>query len=167
MGHSIASATKLKAQERRTAMLEARREGLTYEQIGKRFGCSKTRAHAIITEEFARLQRHRLGAAEAALAQELKRLDRLLAVHWKKAVDRQNPSLASAELVLKIHDRKAKLLGLNAPQQQEVKAKIGPLSDSEALEQARRLGLEIPDASIPLLPEPGAASDVPSGQTQE
>ena len=60
--------------------------------------------------------------ADEIREEEVRRLDRLIAAYWPRALGAggSDPSPKAAEVVYKAMDRRAKLLGLDAPVKQEV-----------------------------------------------
>jgi hypothetical protein len=83
--------------------------GATFAQIGAELGITSQAAQKAVR---AGLKEHTREAAETLLPLEMERLDRLLLAWWQDAV---TGSVAAAQLVLKIMERRAKLLGLDAP----------------------------------------------------
>jgi hypothetical protein len=75
-------------------------------------GCSLQRAHRIIVGEFERLTRERAEAAQALVSQEAERLERLHRAHWDKAL---TGDLDATDRIIKLMNRRAKLLGLDVP----------------------------------------------------
>ena len=98
-----------RAQNAREA-LELRLQGLTFDQIGARMGFSRQRAHAIVAEELARVNAERSESAVLLRNIEAERLDRLLAAVWPMA---SVGILTAVDRVLRIMERRARLLGLD------------------------------------------------------
>jgi hypothetical protein len=106
---SAAKAVKLQRQQ---AALELRRMGIGYVEIGNRLGIGKSQAHRLVQAglEDARAQ---IGAeANELKSEEISRLDAMLAGLWPDARKGQQ---GAVDRVLKIMERRAKLLGLDAP----------------------------------------------------
>jgi hypothetical protein len=112
MAHSHSSAAKVQAAERRLQALELRKKGQTFAQIGKALGCSEQRAHFIVTQELQRLNRVRAEAAAEVARLEAERLDGLHAAFWDKAV---GGDVDAANVIIKLANRRARLLGLDQP----------------------------------------------------
>jgi hypothetical protein len=115
---------------------------MTFRQIGADLGFTEQRAHAIVTQELARLNARRAEAAEAVSRLELERLDALLRAVWDKAVGGDVKAIAAA---LKIVERRAALLGLglvrhevNVKQTHELN--VTAVIDRYAAELGRQLG---------------------------
>jgi hypothetical protein len=123
MGHSKTSATRIKAAERRTQALALRRGGATFGQIAAFLGVSEARAHKIVTQQLQRLNKTRAESAAAVLRLELERLDGLFMALWPKA---RSGDGAAVDRVLAIMARRAKLLGLDAPEKRELSGSPGP-----------------------------------------
>jgi len=115
--HSKTSAATIEASERRTEFLNLRIEGKTFAEIGAALGVSPQRAHAVVTEELQKLNAERAEAAAEVTRLELERLDKLLAGVWEQATAGDGPAL---DRVLAIMNRRARLLGLDAPRKQEL-----------------------------------------------
>lgn len=91
--------------------------GATYAQIGERLGISKQAAHEYVTTELALLRAQTAEAAEQVRDLELARLDAVLVPQLKAAIE---GSQGAVDRVLRIQERRAKLLGLDAPTKSEV-----------------------------------------------
>jgi hypothetical protein len=122
MPHSKNSKTRIAAAQRHTEALQLRLAGLTYRQIGERLGYTEQRAHRVVTEELARLNAERAEQAAEVTRLELERLDALLAVVWPKA---ERGEMGALDRVLAIMNRRARLLGLDAPEKRELTGKDG------------------------------------------
>ena len=114
-----------KTSSRRTAArlkaiqaVELRRSGLTYMQIGRLLRVCESQAYRLVDGELARMSRE---PTEAVRNLELLRLDRLLMAHWDGAL-RGDP--VATDRVLKIMDRRARYLGLDAPARIDLRAEL-------------------------------------------
>ena len=108
--------------------LDMRLGGSTYRQIGAALAVS----HATAFSDVQRMLREY--AAEPATQvrdAEVARLDRLMAGHWDKAI---NGDVNSTRTVLTIMDRRAKLLGLDAPQKLDVTGWIREMAEAEGID---------------------------------
>jgi hypothetical protein len=103
--------TGLRVTERVSQALELRRAGHTFDEIGRAMGCTRQRAHQLVRKGMARIMESADETAKEVRALELSRLDGVLLSHWPK---RDNPR--SAEVVLRVCERRSKLLGLDAPE---------------------------------------------------
>lgn len=121
--------------------LEMRRRGLSYPRIAEALGVSLTTAYKYVDYELTRLAAERRMEGEKVLEIELSRLDRLTAKAMELAVKGSVPHM---EIVLKMMDRRAKLLGLNAPTKHEVT--VGEqrnLPDAALYERTQKLLLRL------------------------
>ncbi len=95
--------------------LELRRKGYSYPQIADELGVSLSTAYRYVNNELERLAKERRMEGEKVLEIELATLDRLT----KAVIERcEEGSLDHIETLLKLMDRRAKLLGLNAATRQ-------------------------------------------------
>jgi hypothetical protein len=117
MSESKNSARRIEAAERRTKALELRKAGHTFKAIGQALGCSEQRAHKIVTKELARLNSRRAEQGSEVTRLELERLDALHAALWLRAI---KGDLDAFDRVLRLMQRRAALLGLDAPTKREV-----------------------------------------------
>ena len=96
--------------ERQARALELRKAGLTYQQIADALGYgSHSAAQKAIQSGLKAIIRE---PAEELRTLELERLDKMLASHWP-AVTKGH--VRSTEVALRIMERRAALLGLDAP----------------------------------------------------
>jgi hypothetical protein len=126
-----ARARKVRDQLRRTQMLDMRLQGLTFASIGEAFGTSGNNVEQIVARSLARAERR---PAELLLKQEIEELERLrtrameilgaphLRIEAGKPVQVNGrflpdaaPTLRAIEVLLRIAERRARLLGLDAP----------------------------------------------------
>lgn len=107
-------AQKAVVAERRKKALELRKAGATYDDIGKQLGISK---HAAYKHVMAALKEIREEVAEDArdvLRLELERLDYMQMRLWQQVQQGHN---GAVDRVLRIMERRAKLLGIDNVQQ--------------------------------------------------
>ena len=90
--------------------LDMRLGGASYRQISKALGVPLATAHRHVQQM---LREYATEPATQVRDMEVARLDRLLSAHWGKAT---NGDINATRMVLTIMDRRAKLLGLDAPQ---------------------------------------------------
>ena len=103
---------RLSAAERRARVVKLRRGGRTFTEIGQEMGITKQAAHNAYKAALRHLCDEMVEDAKQLRAMECNRLDRLLRAWWSRALDGNE---RAAEIVLRIHDRRAKLLGIDAP----------------------------------------------------
>lgn len=106
---STAKAVKLQRQQ---AALEFRRAGLGYVEIGNQLGIGKSQAHRLVTEALKEAAAQVVEDADVLRAEEVSRLDGMLRGLWQ---DARKGNVGAVDRVLKIMERRAKLLGLDAP----------------------------------------------------
>ena len=113
-----------KATLRRAKALLLRKAGMTYEQIGEMMGCTRQNAHQLVTKALQEIRIKGEQDAEEIKLLELERLDTFFMGLWQNA---KKGNVQALDRALKIMERRAKLLGLDAP------SKIAPTSpDGEA-----------------------------------
>lgn len=135
---------KQRARERERNVLALRLQGATFEQIGTQLRISTQGAE----KSYKRALR-RIPEKEAILARKeaLTRLDSLRVLAWTrlKGMDRSDPNYdAAVQSVLRIEQREAKLLGLDAPRQLEVQT----YQDPDALAENQKLQTMLAKLSI-------------------
>lgn len=101
-------------QARRLEALDLRKSGASYRAIGQRLGVSHEQARLDIMACLAELAERQHEDTAQYRQLELERLDRLQMALWVKAVA-SPPDTRAALAVLRIFERRAKLLGLDAP----------------------------------------------------
>ena len=114
--------------------LDLRLAGASYRQIGSQLKVSHVQAQRDVHHM---LQEVAGEPAEKVRHAELARLDRLLLAHWPAAVSGDQKATA---MVLQIMDRRARYLGLDAPQKIDLTAWIRDMAEREGIdpEQAVR-----------------------------
>lgn len=106
---SAATARKL---ERQVKALELRRMGKGYVEIAAALGIGKSQAHRLVQAGLADARAQVQADAGDLKAEEISRLDAMLAGLWP---DARKGSQGAVDRVLKIMERRARLLGLDAP----------------------------------------------------
>ena len=107
---AITPQQKIAARERMAKALELRKAGMTYQQIATALDYGSVSAsHKAVCTALKSLIRE---PAEEVRTFELERLDKMLSSHWP-AVTKGH--VRSTEVVLRIMERRAALLGLDAP----------------------------------------------------
>jgi hypothetical protein len=108
-------AQRAKTAERRAKAIALRLAGLDYPVIAQRLGYSSRQAAAKDVERALATNLAEVGRSADELREiELMRLDRLQAAAWQKAVT-NGGDLRAIDTVLRIIDRRCKLLGLDGP----------------------------------------------------
>jgi len=105
----------IKAAETALRALELRKAGATYETIAQMLGyASKSTAFTAVNRIMSQTKRE---ATKEAFEMELRRLDDLMMTLWPLA--RAGDNMAAIDRVLRIMERRAKLLGLDAPEKSQ------------------------------------------------
>lgn len=102
--------------ERMARAIQLREQGATYEQISTTLGVSKKRAYEDVRDALKEITRE---PAEDLFKIELQRLDRLWQVAFKAAL---SGDMTAMDRAIKLIDRRAKLLGLDAPKELKINA---------------------------------------------
>jgi len=102
----------IEAQERRKKAVELRRMGWSYSRIANQIGMTKSSAHKAVTKALSETQGLLDADADLLRAQEADRLDSLQSFFW---IDASKGNIKAAERIMRIMERRAKLLGLDAP----------------------------------------------------
>jgi hypothetical protein len=120
--------------------------GASYKEIGQRLGLSCSAAHKMVMRVLEKDQRKTAEDRERLLQMELMRLDRMQLGLWSQA---KAGNQGAVDRVLRIQERRAKYLGLDAPNRHELTGKDGDpmeireepgqLSDEELLEQGAHI----------------------------
>jgi hypothetical protein len=110
------------AAERRVQAFELRKGGASYRAIGRALGVSEAQAHRDVMGRLSQLAKLEEGAADDVRKLELERIDGIILGHYGRA---QNGDDKAARVVLQAMERRAKLLGLDAPVKQELTGKDG------------------------------------------
>jgi hypothetical protein len=144
----------LRTMDRAAKALEMKRDGATYDAIGKKLGITRQAAWKLIQNRFADIRKQTEESAEDVRDQQLMRLDGFLFALRGK-VKRGDPR--AIDSALRIEDRRAKLLGLDAPSRTEVS---GPDGGAIEIEDARgQLAEALARLAPQDEPEPGPSGD--------
>lgn len=108
---SKTSAIRVKSSERQARALALRAAGATFQQIGDQLGITRQSAHEHVTRGIARHVADADTAASELVVLETLRLDTLQSAVWRAAV---SGDLRAVDRVLRIMERRARLLGLDA-----------------------------------------------------
>ena len=127
---TAATPLHVRTEEKRATALGLRSAGATYREIAAQMDVTLSYAYALVMDGLADIRQDARESAEETKEIELGRLDRLY-LRFRKKLDGQgdNPDEATGLQLLRIMERRAKLLGLDAPQE-IVGAGGGPLQVS-------------------------------------
>lgn len=107
------SAKALRTGQRRARALQMRLDGYTFLEIGQDLGISTSAAHKHVQKGLENLARDSEEKAQMLIMMECARLDRLHRANWGAAIS--GDDLPAVDRILKVMERRAKLLGLDAP----------------------------------------------------
>lgn len=109
---------RIEAKERALKALELRKKGVRYEQIAQQLGYSnRGNAHKAVMKELDLLAKECLEEASKVRDLELQRLDALYLVAYAEVEEGNVPAI---DRCLRIMERRAKLLGLDAAEKVDV-----------------------------------------------
>src|SRR5262245_38435566 len=106
-----------KAKQKRA--LQLRMESYSYQEIADIMGIARSHAHKLVKLATDSLNGECKELAEGVLTTDLLRMDALIKAHWTRAT--KGGDTDAAAFVLRVIDRRAKMLGLDAPTKSEVK----------------------------------------------
>lgn len=106
------SRVRMMSREHQASALEYRRAGLSFREVAQRVGLSKSQVRRLIVDAMDETVRHIASEANLLRAEEIDRLDAMLAGIW---LDARRGDHTAINSVLKIMERRARLLGLDAP----------------------------------------------------
>lgn len=114
------------AHERRLEALKLRLQGLPYHEIARRLGYrAPSGAWGAVRSAMNKQIRE---PAQELITMELTRLDELFYALWP---NKQNPNVV--DRILKVMERRAKLLGLDAPEKHDVRSDMNVVIDWEQI----------------------------------
>ena len=137
-------ARTVKTQLQMAEALELRAGGSTYGQIGAALGVSRSRAFKIVGKALDELTKRSEGSVERLRRLELVRLDR-----WTCALDPKKDDPRVVDTLIRLSERRCKLLGLDAPTRTELSGPDGRPIQTEAQEER----LDFSKLSVPELLE--------------
>lgn len=123
---------------RRTTALELRAQGLTLEAIGARLGITRQSVHELLRREMAAAAETRRDLAEHQLEIDLAAIDAILAGLSTRIADGDPQAGATA---LRALERRARLLGIDAPTKTDLTSGGQSLHDAHAALAAALAGL--------------------------
>lgn len=104
----------LTAEERRQLAVELRKQGQDYQTIGTMLGVTRQAAHKMVKKALDKIRATTMEDAQTIIDLEAQRLDSLLIPMYGEAV-KMEPDYFAVDRVLKIMERRARLLGLDKP----------------------------------------------------
>ncbi len=157
----------LKTAEKKLKAFELRKAGWSYRQIATDLGVKPQKVRDWIDEELRFYRDQCQESVQELVDIEAARCDELVKSLWEKAIDRSD--VRAVETILKVMERKAKLLGLDAPEKQ-VRVSLSSLedmSDDELLLEASRFGIVLQKPVVPLLVKAQEASLLHTDSTMD
>ena len=110
------SVRRIRTTEKTLRALELRKQGMTYTQIGEKLGCNRSTACRYVLSELENLADKCREEAVHVRDLELQRLDALYLKAWEAVEEGDLPSI---DRCLRVQERRAKLLGLDAAEKVE------------------------------------------------
>lgn len=110
------SKASIKSGQQRVEALKLRIAGLSYRKIAKEVGVSVGMAHRYVTEALEEIRHDISEKADELRTLELERMDSMLAAIWPLIIEAQGedgPNLAAVDRILRIMERRSKLVGLD------------------------------------------------------
>lgn len=104
--------------ERRKKAIQLRVEGCTYAEIGEELGCCEATAYGDVKAVLEQTAKEAREAATEVIAVELQRLD--VATKLALREIQQANNIQAIDRLVKVQERRAKLLGLDSPDRHEV-----------------------------------------------
>lgn len=124
--------------KRQAQALDLRRAGHGYAAIAQKVGISISRAQALVQAGMESARSQIAASGDELRAEELSRLDGMLSKLYPKAA---RGDLAAADRVLKISERRSRLLGLDAPVRTALQ---GGGEDAPPISVAAKVSIYIP-----------------------
>jgi len=143
----------MRAREREVEALNLRKSGATYDQIGKALGITTQGAYKAIIRSLKRLNEQNSESSEELRRLEIERLDRMLVAIWPQVL---NGNQGAVDRAIKISERRAKLLGLDAPTRADI------TSNSDKITPIGVVPIEYKSGLTVLAPRPICDSDTSS-----
>jgi hypothetical protein len=122
---------KINAAERRQKALDLRKGGASYRAIAKTTDVSVAQAWDDVNGGLLELADQEQEKVKVLRQLEVERLDSLLLAHWTKAM---KGDVFSSGIILRISDRRAKLLGLDKPAQLDITGTVNTGPNWNALQ---------------------------------
>ena len=123
------SVRRIRTTEKTLKALELRKRGLNYTQIGKELGCARSTACRYVLSELENLADKCREEAVHVRDLELQRLDELYLIAYRAISDGND--LAGIDRCLRIMERRAKLLGIDAAAKVDVQGLVDIHFDKE------------------------------------
>ena len=112
MADNQTSKKRIEAQEKRQRAVQLRKMGWSYGRIASQMDMTKSSVHKAVTKAISETKKYIDRDADLLLAQELERLDDIQSFFW---MDASKGNYRAADRILKVMERRHRLLGLDAP----------------------------------------------------
>ena len=122
------SVRRIRTTEKTLKALELRKRGMNYTQIGEELGCARSTACRYVLSELENLAEKCREEAVHVRDLELQRLDALYLKAWEAV---EGGDLSAIDRCLRVQERRAKLLGLDAAQKVDVQGLVDIHFDKE------------------------------------
>jgi len=122
------SVRRIRTTEKTLKALELRKRGMNYTQIGEKLGCARNTACRYVLSELENLADKCREEAAHVRDLELQRLDDLYLKAWEAV---EGGDLPAIDRCLRVQERRAKLLGLDAAQKVDVQGLVDIHFDKE------------------------------------
>ena len=117
-------ASKARSVEKRQQALDLRLAGGSYREIGQQIGISHVQAYRRVDAALSELHKLQMQKAEKLREIELERLEKMHEALWPKV---RNGDEKAVRALVAVMDRRAKLLGLDAPTRMQVTGELPPI----------------------------------------
>jgi hypothetical protein len=128
------TATRVRTRQRERDAIRYRLAGATYADIAEKLGVSEVGAYKIVKRVLEREAKETAERGQEIRSVEVKRLDALLVMSWKRAAQ---GDLGAVDRILRIMERRARLLGLDSPERIEHSGALTIELLDSVLDQAR------------------------------
>jgi DNA-binding CsgD family transcriptional regulator len=168
-------ANKLSLQERRKKIFDLKKMGMNYGQIAAVMGMSRSGVEKAVRATYRQLQAELIEDVKDVLALDLARLDAMLAALWRDTIMTEagedpgayaQRKARNIEIMLKILERRANYLGLDAPKKTvsvEAGIDLTQLDNDQLQQELEKMGMVNP-SQVPPIPIdfqlPGETIDV-------
>lgn len=142
MPQSKMSPNRIQALERARQALSLRREGKRYDEIGEALGITASGAWRLVQRAYRRAQKQNDSEVEFQRKLDLERCDVAISALWPNVLAGKYGAI---ERLMQVLERRAKLLGLDAPVKVDIEHRIraiaaeAGLDPEEAVREAQRI----------------------------
>jgi transposase len=137
---------RMRARELAARVYELRLKGKRPGRIAEELGVSLSTVYRAFNRAYSRRQREIGEYEKSCRLMDLNRVDELLQRAWSRMENAEEKGLVdlkSMEFILKLLERRARILGYEAPVRQTCEHQYGSLAGPELLEEAERRGIPV------------------------